>query len=167
MKKLCLVAVVLAAAGMAGCANLSDPLGTAAAPAAGAGTYTSIAYAPASQPCCGPAPAARPAGVRPGEVWCYVKVPGEVCTQTERVLVSPGRWEWQRSASCEVPGTAPAGAQGPQVRKDLQSGVRPGEVWCQVWVPPVYETKTTTTPLSQDRWEWRRTSECDVPAGTP
>ncbi len=172
MKTICLFAVVLAAVCATGCTNLSDPLGPDDGATAPAGTYTSIAYAPASQPCCGPTPAAapaRPAGVRPGEVWCYVKVPGEVCTRSERVLVAPGRWEWQRSASCEVPGTAPAGAAGPQVRRDLSSGVRPGEVWCQVWVPPVYETKTTTTPVSSDRWEWRRTSECDVPgtAATP
>jgi len=164
MKPIRLVLCLLAASSTVGCANLTDPFGPLedAAPAdGGAGTYTSIAFAPASQPCC--AAPARPAGMRPGEVWCYVKVPGEVRTDTETVCTSPGHWEWMRSTECEVPGTAPAG-DGPTTRQDLSSGVRPGEVWCQVWIPPVYETKTHTTCLSQDRWEWRRTSECDVPA---
>ncbi len=169
MKTICLFAVVSIAFLAAGCSSVSDPFGTAAAAApqaapATAGTYTSIAYAPASRPCCAPTAAApaRPAGVRPGEVWCYVKVPGEVRTHTEQLCTTPGRWEWKRTTDCEVPGNAPA-AGGPQVRGDL-SGVRPGEVWCSVWVPPVYRTKTTTVPISKDRWEWRRTTECDVPA---
>jgi len=165
MKTICLLLVsVFASCCATGCATATD----AAAAGPPPGSYTSIAFAPASVPCCAPTAApARPAGVRPGEVWCYVKVPGESCTNSQQVLIQPGRWEWKRTTDCEVPGATPDSGKPmtgvPQTRTDLQ-GVRPGEVWCSVWIPPVYETKTTVTQQSTDRWEWRRTRECDVPA---
>ncbi len=166
----CLGVITMALTGI-GCAGLPNPLdGDAAGPTQRADPrfYSSIAYAPASVPCCGTAatPVAatpRPSNVKPGEVWCYVKIAGEVRTREERRITCQGRWEWQRSASCEVPGAEPAATQAPQKRAELASGVSPGEVWCSVWIPPTYETRTIQEPAGCDRWEWRRTSECEVP----
>jgi len=177
------LAVILAALGAcftAACTGgLTNPFDGGSPPPAAANTgafYTSIAYAPASRPCCAPAatPAPtpqRPSRVRPGEVWCYVKVLGEVRTREERRQICAGHWEWQRSPTCEVPGngTAPAAGQQPQVRREIASGIRPGEVWCSHWIPPTYATRTLEDRVSCDRWEWRRTPDCDVPtpARTP
>ena len=57
-------------------------------------------------------------------------------------------------------------AGGPPVDAGLQQ-IRPGEVWCKVVRPAVYDERVEQVPLCGPRWEWRRTTECDVPGAAP
>ena len=202
--------------------------------------------APAPVACdpCGPQPSgARPPNARPGEVWCYVRVPAvtrtveeQVCiqpetcrqewvppvmktvneqicvkpeevrripipavyeTQCEQIMTCAGKTEWRR-VSCEP--------------SSLGEGEQLGECWSLVEIPPVYETRSKQICVSPEscreeiipacyenrckevecqpgyyknipvpavyetrcreelvcaaRWEWRRTTECEVP-GAP
>ena len=43
-----------------------------------------------------------------------------------------------------------------------------GDGWlgyARVFVPPVYETQCREVEVCPARWEWRRTTECEVPGG--
>jgi hypothetical protein len=210
-----------------------------------------VAQAPcAPEPVCAPAPVCDPAPVQtaqrppdaaPGEVWCYVRVPAQTRTETERVCVrqatcrevqvpavtkqverrvctcpastrripvpaqfeeqaeqicvAPGRTEWAR-VDCNPSQLAPQEQVGecwtlrevpPQYQtRTKRVCVRP-ESYREETIPAQYETRMETVvvePARVDRievpaeyetrmkevvvcgprWEWRRTTECEVPA---
>lgn len=194
---------------------------------------------------CPPAPAAAhpalPPEARPGETWCYIRVPAVTQTISENVLVTPAscREEWvppiteQREEQVLVKPEerrlipVPAEFENRQEQvlvsdsktewrkvdcqpKNMNQGEQVGECWTLVQLPPqyttratrvcirpestreevvpaqyatqtrtvtvregytkkvdvpaVYEVRTREVEVSPARWEWRRTSECDVPS---
>ena len=84
-----------------------------------------------------------------GECWTLADVPPQYETRTKQVCVRPAE------TRCE---TIPAEYE----TRTKTVVVRPG-YYKAVPVPPVYETRSKEVVVSQPRWEWRRTSECEVP----
>jgi hypothetical protein len=75
----------------------------------------------------------------------YLPAPGTVATTTIRATNDAG---------------------GPPQEAALQQ-IRPGEVWCKVIRPATYDERTEREVICGPHWEWRRTSECDVPGAQP
>lgn len=195
------------------------------------------------QPCdpCATNSGQRPPDARPGEVWCYVRVPAITKTVCEQVCVQPERCDkvWVEPVTkevceqvctcpeqvqcrtipaefedvCEQICTAPARNEWRKVDCQAKESLKPqeqiGECWTLVEIPPCYENRTkrvctcpektvqdvipakyesrtrtvTVTPgyyknvpvpaqyetrtkevvVCGPRWEWRRTTECEVP----
>lgn len=85
-----------------------------------------------------------------GECWTLVDVPPTYVTQTKRVCTQPA------SSRTEL---IPAVFEN----QTKTVCVKPG-FYKTVSVPPVFETQTRTVTVCGPRWEWRRTTECEVPA---
>ncbi len=208
---------------------------------------------PVVEPICEPTPQAapvadvaaeRPSNVRPGEVWCYVRVPAVTRTEEERICVRQATYQeiqvpaqtqqverkvCVRQASVQyedIPAafedrheqicTAPARTEWARVDcapTHLREREQVGECWTLREIAPQFQTKTTRVCVRQasrreipippefetrletvvvqparvdripvpaeyetrlkevvvqgPRWEWRRTSECEVPDAAP
>ena len=247
MKKISTVLVMVAVVGFAaGCSGGSSGglFGASASP----GDATSVAQNPCAPPPCDPVPVCapttqagqRPPDARPGEVWCYVRVPAvtrqveerfcvrpascrqvqvpavtrqvarQVCTQPEstrqipieaefrdecyQVCTAPARTEWQR-VDCNPTQLAEKEQVGecwtlkeipPQYRQETRrictkpascrteciAAVYATEYDTVIVTParvdsiPIeaeYETRFREETVCGPRWEWRRTTECEVP----
>ncbi|MDA1195195.1 MAG: hypothetical protein O2894_08415 [Planctomycetota bacterium] len=211
--------------------------------------------APAPQPVCAPPVAdcappvvadqgQRPPEARPGEVWCYVRVPAvtrmeedrvcvrqesarqipipavteqravQVCVrpaetrtipiaaefqdQCEQVCVAPGRTEWQK-VDCNPSSLAPKEQVGecwtlvdvPAQYQTRTKRICVREASCRTEqipaefetryetvvrtpacsrtevIPAQFETRLREVVVCGPRWEWRRTTECEVPTEAP
>jgi len=90
-------------------------------------------------------------GEQLGECWSLVEIPAQYETHTNHVCVQP--------ESCReevVP------AKYETRCKEVES--KPG-YYKNIPVPAQYETRCREELVCPARWEWRRTSECEVPAG--
>ena len=213
-----------------------------------------VAQNPCAPPACDPAPACapvtaaaqgqRPPDARPGEVWCYVRIPAvtrqveqrvcvrpescrevqvaavtkqvsrEVCVRPEstrqipipaeykqecyQVCTAPARTEWQR-VDCEPTKLAPKEQVGecwtlkeipPCYRQETRqictkpescrSECIPAEFRTEsetviveparvdrIPIPAEFETRYSEETVCGPRWEWRRTTECEVPFAVP
>jgi hypothetical protein len=88
-------------------------------------------------------------GEQLGECWTLCEIPPVYETRTQQVCVQP--------ESCReetVPPVYETRAQQVCVREGYYETVE---------VPPVYETVTREELVTPARWEWRRTTECEVP----
>ena len=204
-----------------------------------------VAQAPCDPPpvACAPEPVAQPMGrpdARPGEVWCYVRVPAVTRTEEERICVRPESYrdipvpavtqQVERRVCVRQPATRqetiPAEFQDvpeqicvAQARTEwqrvdcnpthLQANEKVGECWTLRELPAQYQTQTKRVCVRQEacrtieipaefetryetvvvtpacsrremipaqyetrlkevvvcgpKWEWRRTTECEVP----
>lgn len=84
-----------------------------------------------------------------GECWTLAQIPPQYETKTKRVMVRPA------SSRTE---TIPA-EYSTQTKTVV---VRPG-YHQDVPVPAQYENRSKVVTVSQPRWEWRRSTECEVP----
>lgn len=90
-------------------------------------------------------------GEQVGECWTLIQMPPQYATRTSRVCVRPESFREE---------VIPA-QMGTQTRTVVvQEGFTR-----KIEIPPVYEVRTREVEVSPARWEWRRTSECDLPAG--
>lgn len=89
-------------------------------------------------------------GEQVGECWTLVQVPAQYSTRTVRVQLKP------ESSREEV---LPA----EYVEQKRVVTVSEGYMK-RIDIPPVYDVRTREVEVSPARWEWRRTSECEVPA---
>lgn len=90
-------------------------------------------------------------GEQVGECWTLIQMPPQYATRTSRVCVRPESFREE---------VIPA-QMGTQTRTVVvQEGFTK-----KIEIPPVYEVRTREVEVSPARWEWRRTSECDVPGG--
>ena len=86
-----------------------------------------------------------------GECWTLVEIPAQYTTQTERVCV--------REASCRTE-TIPA-----EYKTVYETVVVTPASTRQETIPAQYETRMREEIVCGPRWEWRRTTECEVPGG--
>ncbi len=84
-----------------------------------------------------------------GECWTLVEIPAQYTTQTERVCV--------REASCRTE-TIPA-----EYKTVYETVVVTPASTRQETIPAQYETRMREELVCGPRWEWRRTTECEVP----
>lgn len=84
-----------------------------------------------------------------GECWTLVDMPPQYVTQTKRVCTKP--------AGCTTE-VIPAVFENQTKTVCTQPGY-----YRAVKVEPVYETQTRQVQVCGPRWEWRRTTECEVP----
>ena len=211
-----------------------------------------VAQNPCAPPVCDPTPACAPAAVqgqrppdaRPGEVWCYVRIPAVTRQVEERICVRPASCrqvqvpavtkqvprqvcvtpestrqipiEAEYKQECYQVCTAPARTEWQRVDCEptqLAPKEQVGECWTLKEIPPCYSQQTrqictkpascrtecidavyrteydcvTVEPARVDsfpieaeyetryheetvcgpRWEWRRTTECEVPCAVP
>jgi len=87
-----------------------------------------------------------------GECWTLREVPAQYESRTRRVCVREACMQYE-----EIP------AEYQTVTETVE--VRPG-YYKNVEVPAQYETKVREVVVCGPRWEWRRTTECEVPADT-
>ena len=84
-----------------------------------------------------------------GECWTLVEIPAQYTTQTKRVCV--------REASCrteEIPA---------EFETRYETVVVTPATTRTEQIPAQYETRFKTVQVCGPRWEWRRTTECEVP----
>lgn len=215
-----------------------------------------VAQNPCAPPACAPTPVCdpcapatqatagqRPPDARPGEVWCYVRVPAvtrqveervcvreagcrevqvpavtkqverQVCVRPEstrqipipaeykdecyQVCTAPARTEWQRvdcsptqlaekeqvgecwtlkeiapqyktetRRICTKPESCRTECIPAEFRTEIETVcVEPARV-DRIPIPPEYETRFREEVVCGPRWEWRRTTECEVPEVT-
>lgn len=87
-----------------------------------------------------------------GECWMLKEIPAQYRTQTRQVCVREASVRYE-----EIP------AEFSTVTKTVE--VRPG-YYRTVETPAQYETRVKEVVVCGPRWEWRRTTECEVPALT-
>ena len=98
-------------------------------------------------------PKALNQGEQVGECWTLVQIPPQYSPRTTRVCI--------KVAACREE-VIPA-EYAPRTRTvTVQEGFMK-----QVPVPAVYDVRTRETEVSPAHWEWRRTSECEVPELVP
>lgn len=85
-----------------------------------------------------------------GECWTLSDIPAQYETRTKQVCTR------EAATRCE---TTPA-----EFASKTKTVVVRAGFYKAVPVPPVYETRSKEVCVSQPRWEWRRTSECEVPS---
>jgi hypothetical protein len=98
-------------------------------------------------------PTSLQTGEQVGECWRLVEIPPVYESRCKQVCVQP------ESCTEEV---IPAAYES----RTRTVTVREGYYKC-IEVPAVFETRTRQEIVCAARWEWRRTAECEVPAGAP
>jgi hypothetical protein len=88
-------------------------------------------------------------GEQVGECWTLVQIPPQYTTRTVRVCVKP--------ETCREEVIAAEYAQQSRTVTVSEGYMK------RVEIPPVYEVREREVEISPARWEWRRTSECEVP----
>lgn len=89
------------------------------------------------------------AGEEVGECWQLVEIPAQYETRTKRVCV-----QQEQQVPEEIPGQY-------EMRKRLVT-VKEGYYRTET-IPAVHEDRSRVVEVAPARWEWRRTSECEVP----
>lgn len=94
-------------------------------------------------------PKALNQGEQVGECWTLVQIPPQYTPRTTRVCIKPESCREEVIAAEYAPRTRTVTVQEGFMKK--------------VPVPAVFDVRTREVEVSPAHWEWRRTSECEVP----
>ncbi|MHC5011271.1 MAG: hypothetical protein ACYTG6_10010 [Planctomycetota bacterium] len=92
------------------------------------------------------------AGEQVGECWTLCEIPAVYETRSRQVCVAP-----ETCTEEIIPAVYESQTRTVTVREGFYKTVN---------VEPVYETRTREEMVAPARWEWRRTSECEIPGVT-
>jgi hypothetical protein len=95
-------------------------------------------------------PKALGQGEQVGECWTLVTIPAQYQPRTTRICIQPETFREEVIAAEFAPRTRTVTVTEGHMKK--------------VEVPAVFDVRTREVEVSPARWEWRRTSECELPA---